>query len=701
LDFAESGSAQPAKGTILCRCQGRVSDAAADSLPPALAADVTRVDNLCGSTGLAQLARVTAATDSPLAIGCRREAPRLEAAAADSTPLRFFPAREYVTGGSAASPRLAALIAMARLPDPPPVESVPYSSHGRLAILGAGPLALAWAERLHGKADGQITVTVFAEDEDPLPATSPRRVAVQRARQVSVAGWLGAFEVSWTPANPVDASLCTGCNACLEACTSDAIVRDGVAAYVDLARCNDKRRCVEVCKAGAIDFSQAPRKAAFDLVLDLGPAPRLAMVHPPQGYFATGSDSLAIGDAALALIELVGDFDKPRYFDYKRSVCAHSRNRIEGCSRCIDTCSTSAISADGDGIRVEAHLCMGCGACASVCPSGAMRYNYPGLPHTGSQIRSALSGWQAAGGSAPTLLLHGRDESAELLAWAETEALPAGLLPLTLHDAASAGPDMLLYALCAGAGRVVVWQKDGAPSSYLASMKRAASFGNAVLGGLGLVAGEPRLVTVAGDAAAAVTACSTSAPALGAAARFHPQDDKRGTLDLCFRHLAALAPADVVAPIPLPEGSPYGGLAIDKGKCTLCLACINACPAKALSDDESQPRLQFREASCVQCGLCVATCPEDALQLSARLDLRPSARQPQTLNEDTPCHCVSCGKPFGSTATVQAMVARLSGHSLFATPAQQKRLLMCGDCRVIDMLEHGKGQAPETTVFDL
>ena len=50
-------------------------------------------------------------------------------------------------------------------------------------------------------------------------------------------------------------------------------MHDGVAAYVDLARCNDKRRCVEVCKAGAIDFSQTPRKAAFDLVLDLGNTP--------------------------------------------------------------------------------------------------------------------------------------------------------------------------------------------------------------------------------------------------------------------------------------------------------------------------------------------------------------------------------------------------------------------------------------------
>ena len=281
------------------------------------------------------------------------------------------------------------------------MDLVSYASAGRLAIIGASEAALAWARRLAGKADGQLQVTVFADDEAPLPAATPNTIPIHRTRALRITGWLGAFEITWTPANPVDPATCTGCGACVEACGSDAIVRDGVAAYIDLDRCTDKRGCVSVCQVGAIDFSLAPRTERFDLILDLADTPHLAMAHPPQGYYAPGPDPLRVAEAALDLTEMVGEFEKPRYFAYDAKRCAHARSRIEGCSRCIETCSTSAISADGDGIHVEPHLCMGCGACASVCPSGAMRYNYPGLPHSGAQIRAALGAWQAAGGAAP------------------------------------------------------------------------------------------------------------------------------------------------------------------------------------------------------------------------------------------------------------------------------------------------------------
>ena len=72
-------------------------------------------------------------------------------------------------------------------------------------------------------------------------------------------------------------------------------------------------------------------------------------------------------------------------------------------------------------------------------------------------------------------------------------------------------------------------------------------------------------------------------------------------------HRAAPAPVDVVA---LAAGAPFGGLDHRADACTLCLACVSACPTHALSDNTEKPMLSFTESLCVQCGLCAATCPE-------------------------------------------------------------------------------------------
>jgi hypothetical protein len=57
------------------------------------------------------------------------------------------------------------------------------------------------------------------------------------------------------------------------------------------------------------------------------------------------------------------------------------------------------------------------------------------------------------------------------------------------------------------------------------------------------------------------------------------------------------------------------------------------------------------------------------------------------LNETQPFHCVRCQKPFGTKQMVEAMLGRLAGHSMFAGGAALKRLQMCADCRVVDMME--------------
>ena len=169
---------------------------------------------------------------------------------------------------------------------------------------------------------------------------------------------------------------------------------------------------------------------------------------------------------------------------------------------------------------------------------------------------------------------------------------------------------------------------------------------------------------------------------------------KRGTLDLVLAHLAQHAPTpqDSVA---LAQGAPYGAITVDKGSCTLCKACIGACPAGALIDTEEAPRLRFIERNCVQCGLCEKTCPESAISLVPRLLLTRAAKESVTLNEAEPFHCVRCGNAFGTKQMVEKMGARLATHSMWSGDAL-RRLQMCADCRVIDTMEAKN----EVSIFD-
>ena len=170
-------------------------------------------------------------------------------------------------------------------------------------------------------------------------------------------------------------------------------------------------------------------------------------------------------------------------------------------------------------------------------------------------------------------------------------------------------------------------------------------------------------------------------------ATFAVQSDKRATLDLAIDHLlrqSSSTPEQIALPAP---ASPFGSLIVDRDACTMCLACVGACPESALTDHADRPLLGFIETNCVQCGLCATTCPEDAITLEPRLLLAEGGaarRRMRVLNEAEPYCCVRCGKPFATLNAIEAIVGRLAGHAMFQGAAAE-RLRMCSDCRVIDI----------------
>ena len=344
---------------------------------------------------------------------------------------------------------------------------------------------------------------------------------------------------------------------------------------------------------------------------------------------------------------------------------------------------------------VEPHLCVGCGACTTVCPSGAISYATPRPDEQGKRFRTLLGTYQRAGGRNAALLIHSRGAGTqrigELGRTARTDAavqgVPARVLPIDVWHTASIGIELWLSAIAFGASQVWVLMTDEEAPEYRTAVAAQMRVAQAILTGLGLAGEHLRIVD--GKDVKSLDAALEAAPAqtVKQPAAYSVQADKRATLDLAIEHLMAQA-ASVPEAIELPApASPLGSLIIDAERCTMCLSCVSACPEAALADNPDKPQLRFIEKNCVQCGLCASTCPEQAITLEPRqwlADAGKARKQPRVLNEVEPYRCIRCSKPFGTPKGIELMVAKLGAHAMFQG-AGAERLRMCGDCRVIDI----------------
>ena len=515
--------------------------------------------------------------------------------------------------------------------------TVSYTTQGHVLVIGPEDLARLAAAKLSTMASCVVLANeaVTSQDEAHLEhvMASAARVESYYNKLVGIKGFLGQFQVS--------------------------VVNEQANGIAELS-------------------VVAIRQPHFDMVLDLSMAPCLNLEMLPPGYFYVGQDAAKLADALAQIPELVGQFDKPRYVKVNADLCAHNRNGIDGCTRCLNFCPADAISSVAKKIEIDPYLCHGAGSCTSACPTGAISYDMPTSQALHSYLHKLISRYLAEAQIAPVVLFHDSGVGAGLI----NETLAGDVIPVELEEITVASIDHWLASLAWGARQVLVLNTDATAPTLTQMLQGELKLANDILDEMG----QPQRISLinASDLVALTPKLNISLDWPLITPATFAISTKRTILFEAIDHLnSQAAQTDGCLSI---SNIPYGQVQIAADNCTLCMSCVAVCPTMALKDGGDSPALYFVEQDCVQCGLCEASCPEKVISLLPQVNFDKVARQQTvTLKEEAPFECIRCGSPFATQSMVHKMLQMVGEHSAFS--ANIERLKMCGDCRVKDMFE--------------
>ena len=323
-----------------------------------------------------------------------------------------------------------------------------------------------------------------------------------------------------------------------------------------------------------------------------------------------------------------------------RERCAKVRNRNVDCLKCAAACTSGCISLEDGELVIDASKCVGCGTCATVCPTCALESLNPSDAELkaaclravrGDEVVIACSQMEAAlgdllvPGAAAFVVCAGRvDESLLAGLAAESVGRVTVLCGDCDHCAQRHGRDTAELVAETARQVLATWGDDlevvvtdVPPASILAEGTDEAAAETVRVAYFAQVRSCPPLREAEG------VRVGSSA---GQDAPKHPAHPlhvmKDGTLPhfIPDRRERLL---DALAQLGEPEGDKletrlWGAVVIDGTKCVSCRMCATFCPTGAIAkfdDADGTLGVTHTPGDCVKCRCCTDVCPTDALTL--------------------------------------------------------------------------------------
>jgi len=456
---------------------------------------------------------------------------------------------------------------------------------------------------------------------------------------------------------PIRNDLCTYCGACGPVCPEKCI---SPGLFLDFEVCTFCKECEPVCEVGAIDVNRVENR-----IMEV---PALIVLDGVEVELEEGSSSVYCEKDLENYFAALFSSRIDEVVTCDRSICQYSGRLGAGCNLCLTSCTFGAVSQGTEGVTVDGSKCEECGACVSVCPTGAMQ-------NRRFDDESFVEFFRNVDLSTDSVVVIGEEQSLHALWWGTKGKRFDKVFFLEYSQVQSLSLFHFMFLLKLGAGKVFLLSDTNGGTV----LSRQVALANSLV--TSLYNTTERVVIYRTEEVEQYLSRDQQTEAL-------VSNDEQGLFVNRRRELSAalqslVANSGKIADVRPGDYISFATLTCNRDKCTQCMACLNDCRIQALSADEEQLTLNHIGSMCVACGICVQVCPEDALELSPRFKLNSQFFKPVEMAKAEPMACKSCGKVFGTRKSFERVMAILSQKETVDT----SHFEYCDTCRVVKLFE--------------